>query len=165
MSDQAPALRPPPPPPADSDYDSILAAVMETARGRWFLQEYAQRNRNADTGALLTAIGRIESLLQAKPEVPADPADAGTIARVHRDIAGVLDALIECGAPSFLCNDLARHLKTLAALGAPAAAAPAMPAPAEPLTEPVAEPAAAPPRDPFADIRALSPEEKIALFT
>ena len=38
---------------ADSDYDSILRAVMETARGRWFLHEYVRRNRNADTSTLL----------------------------------------------------------------------------------------------------------------
>ncbi len=51
---------------ADSDYDSILSAVMETARGRWFLHEYVRRNRNADTGTLLAAIDRIESLLKAR---------------------------------------------------------------------------------------------------
>ena len=39
----------PPEPPADTDYDAICAAVTATARGRWFLEEYAKRNRNSDT--------------------------------------------------------------------------------------------------------------------
>ena len=34
---------------------------METARGRWFLAEYARRNRNADTTMLLKALDRIEA--------------------------------------------------------------------------------------------------------
>ncbi len=38
------------------DYDMIESAVMETARGRWFLQEYAKRNRIANTDEVLTAI-------------------------------------------------------------------------------------------------------------
>ena len=33
---------------------------METARGRWFLSEFAQRNRTADTKVLLEAISRLE---------------------------------------------------------------------------------------------------------
>ena len=39
----------PPEPPADTDYDAICAAVTATARGRWFLDEFAKRNRNTDT--------------------------------------------------------------------------------------------------------------------
>jgi chemotaxis regulatin CheY-phosphate phosphatase CheZ len=35
--------------------------MLETARGRWFLGEYARRNRSADTDVLLHAIGRLES--------------------------------------------------------------------------------------------------------
>ncbi len=35
--------------PNEQDYDAIREAFMETARGRWFLGEYAKRNRNADT--------------------------------------------------------------------------------------------------------------------
>lgn len=46
-----------------SQYDQIEAAVRETERGRWFLSEYARRNRNADTDVLLGAIHRIESVV------------------------------------------------------------------------------------------------------
>jgi chemotaxis regulatin CheY-phosphate phosphatase CheZ len=45
----------------EDDYGAIADAVMETARGRWFLGEYAKRNRTADTDLLLTAINRLES--------------------------------------------------------------------------------------------------------
>lgn len=51
---------------APADYDAIEEAVMETARGRWFLAEYARRNRNADTNMLLDAIGRIEQTLSGE---------------------------------------------------------------------------------------------------
>jgi chemotaxis regulatin CheY-phosphate phosphatase CheZ len=58
--------------PTESDYEAIEAAVMETMRGRWFLAEYAKRNRQADTSVLLAALDRIESVIRnertAKPE-------------------------------------------------------------------------------------------------
>lgn len=63
-SDQPPAVTNRTPPSAESDYESIHAAVMETVRGRWFLSEYARRNRHADTDVLLKAIGRIESFIE-----------------------------------------------------------------------------------------------------
>lgn len=46
-----------------SQYDAIEDAVRETERGRWFLTEYARRNRNADTEVLLDAIRRIENVV------------------------------------------------------------------------------------------------------
>jgi hypothetical protein len=55
-----------PPPAAQADYDAICAALMHTARGRWFLEEYAKRNRSADTKLLLTAIQRIEAVVCAE---------------------------------------------------------------------------------------------------
>ena len=48
----------------EADYDAICATVMESARGRWFLQEYARRNRNADTRVVLDAIERIEAVIR-----------------------------------------------------------------------------------------------------
>jgi hypothetical protein len=57
-------------PPAllrEEDYDAIEAAVMETARGRWFLAEFARRNRNADTAAVLGAIERLERAVAPRP--------------------------------------------------------------------------------------------------
>src|SRR6266508_799541 len=56
----------PPALPAQGDYDAICATVMESARGRWFLQEYARRNRNADTRLVLDAIERIEAVIRGE---------------------------------------------------------------------------------------------------
>ncbi|MCC5977011.1 MAG: hypothetical protein JJU21_03015 [Salinarimonas sp.] len=48
---------------SEADYEAIEGAVMETERGRWFLKEYARRNRAADTQMLLGAIERLESMM------------------------------------------------------------------------------------------------------
>jgi chemotaxis regulatin CheY-phosphate phosphatase CheZ len=47
------------------EYDAILAAVMETPRGRWFIEEFTRRNRTADTDKLLSAIEAIGNVAQA----------------------------------------------------------------------------------------------------
>lgn len=52
--------------PNEQDYDAIREAFMETARGRWFLGEYAKRNRNADTAMVLDAVAKIEEALAAQ---------------------------------------------------------------------------------------------------
>lgn len=46
------------------EYDAILAAVMETPRGRWFIEEFTRRNRTADTEKLLSAIEAIGNVAQ-----------------------------------------------------------------------------------------------------
>lgn len=48
--------------PEMEEYDTIEQAVMETNRGRWFLSEFARRNRNADTERLLEAIERLSQV-------------------------------------------------------------------------------------------------------
>ena len=50
-------------PVSDRDYEAIVSAIMETSRGRWFLSEYAKRNRQADTQMLVTAIDRMKETL------------------------------------------------------------------------------------------------------
>src|SRR3954452_20807766 len=50
----------------EAEYEAIEAAVMETARGRWFLAEFPRRNRTADTQVLLDAIGRLEQAVVAE---------------------------------------------------------------------------------------------------
>jgi hypothetical protein len=54
--------------PREEDYAAIAEAFMETSRGRWFLTEYAKRNRNADTRMVLDAVARIEQSLAAQRE-------------------------------------------------------------------------------------------------
>ncbi len=63
MSDAQYALSPSAAPPlSEADYDAIFAAVMETARGRWFLGEFAKRNRNTDSELVLAALDRVEAV-------------------------------------------------------------------------------------------------------
>lgn len=52
------------------EYDAILTAVMETPRGRWFMEEFARRNRNADTQTLLSAIESIGSVAKETTSAP-----------------------------------------------------------------------------------------------
>src|SRR6202161_4730184 len=54
--------------PSEEDYEAISQAFMETSRGRWFLGEYARRNRNADTRMVLDAVARIEESLVAQKQ-------------------------------------------------------------------------------------------------
>ncbi len=50
-------------PLSETDFEAIESAVMETARGRWFLREYARRHRTADTRMLVDAIGKLGSAM------------------------------------------------------------------------------------------------------
>ena len=50
--------------PIDADYEAIKAAVMETARGRWFLGEHARRNRHAETDRLAVLLEEIRAAVQ-----------------------------------------------------------------------------------------------------
>ena len=68
--------------PTQADYDAISTAFMETARGRWFLAEYARRNRNADTSMVLEAVARIEQTLAAQKQLPAESAAPDLLAAV-----------------------------------------------------------------------------------
>lgn len=56
---------------SENDYEAISEAVMETARGRWFMAEFARRNRQADTTQLLGAIARIERAVGVAVAEPA----------------------------------------------------------------------------------------------
>src|SRR5580692_11859820 len=86
----------PPAPAAQGDYDSICAALMHTERGRWFLEEYAKRNRSADTRLLLAAIERIEAVVcaernkQAQQGFRTDLLEmAQAITRTRAEVAGI----------------------------------------------------------------------------
>src|SRR5450756_2728719 len=58
--------------PSEADYEAINQAFMETSRGRWFLGEYAKRNRNADTRMVLDAVERIEHTIAAQKQPAPD---------------------------------------------------------------------------------------------
>src|SRR5436305_3208569 len=58
--------------PSEEDYAAIHEAFMETSRGRWFLGEYAKRNRNTDTRLVLDAVARIEESLAEQRQAAAE---------------------------------------------------------------------------------------------
>jgi chemotaxis protein CheZ len=67
------------------EYEAIEKAVMESARGRWFLQEFAKRNRAADTLTLLEAIGRLQGALAGTmPGSPPPMAEITSLAEAIR---------------------------------------------------------------------------------
>lgn len=76
--------------PGEEDYAAISEAFMETARGRWFLSEYAKRNRNADTRLVLDAVARLEEsfAVQKQAVEPPDPRPA-----IAEAIAAIRDAV------------------------------------------------------------------------
>jgi len=45
----------------DDDYCTILATIVQTARGRWFLREYAKRSRHTEIEMILTEISKLKS--------------------------------------------------------------------------------------------------------
>jgi hypothetical protein len=78
--------------PREEDYNAISEAFMETSRGRWFLGEYAKRNRNADTRMVLDAVARIEETIAAqKKPVPDDN-------RLAEALAAIKAVLVEARA-------------------------------------------------------------------
>src|ERR1700731_1793375 len=72
--------------PSEDDYDAISHAFMETSRGRWFLGEYAKRNRNADTRMVLDAVARIEEALVAQRQPPPESGLAEALAAIRRAV-------------------------------------------------------------------------------
>jgi hypothetical protein len=183
------------PPQGDSDqgnpdYDIILTALMESARGRAFLEEHARRSRVTETATLLTAIQRIEALLVSRSLEPAGQTEATPSAMqcLSPPQAELLDVDVfeaeppqneNCApqteirerieAPDASELDIksfqaaAEHVSAIEFLG-PESVSAAKRAEPQLLSEHQAEAAQRQQRDPFADIRALSDEEKIALF-
>src|SRR5580692_2704322 len=74
--------------PREEDYEAIREAFMETSRGRWFLGEYARRNRNADTRMVLDAVARIEETLAAQRQPAPESGLAEALFAIRRAVDG-----------------------------------------------------------------------------
>lgn len=91
---------------AESDYQSFCEALSATARGRAFLEEFARRNRQADTQVVLTALERLEATARAhSPEAD----------RIRQDLRALLDTL-RSARPQTENTPTAIKAATLAAL-------------------------------------------------
>ncbi len=74
--------------PSETEYEAMCTAFAETERGRWFLAQYAKRNRNADTTMVIEAIKRIEQAVArqvpSRPSVPIAAALAQSISDLRQ---------------------------------------------------------------------------------
>jgi hypothetical protein len=137
----------------DGDYDAICAAVMESARGRWFLEEYAHGNRKPWRSNRSCLFPPIDSSRE--------------LTAVH--IRAALCAVPVSGMPR---ADAPPSPATAPAPVEPIAPPPA-PAPIQPITATPAAPARSAARpvpraaqnDPLAALKAMTDEKRIALFT
>lgn len=78
--------------PSEADYEAISEAFMETSRGRWFLKEYARRNRNADTAMVLEAVARIETAVAAQTAAAGQPDDTARLDEALTAFRAILEA-------------------------------------------------------------------------
>lgn len=99
----------------EHDFGAIEAAVMETERGRWFLAQYAQRNRNADTNMLLASIGKLEAAVSGERSMQ-------QIERVRFDLVEMAKTIallkIEIAAPGVAGAEASRFDEATEALDA-----------------------------------------------
>ena len=82
------------------DYEALEAAVMQTHRGRWFLNEYLRRHQNDETRRMLKALQRLaEASAQFVPAGPAAETPAAAMLESLRlllaDTANRLARLLE----------------------------------------------------------------------
>ena len=54
----------------NENFESLEAAVLETPRGRWFLEEYAKRQRSAETLAILDILKKLENSMTTSSFMP-----------------------------------------------------------------------------------------------
>ena len=172
----------PPPGLTEDDFEAIEDAVMETARGRWFLREFARRARAADTGRLLEALQRIERVISGQSAIPGGfgPEDHALALDERRQrFAEIAWTLRERGYDGAICTLIENEARALARLAesvrgnvALVEAKPpvtALPAPAPPparATPPVSPPQPVGRRlDALRELERLPAREKAALFS
>lgn len=103
--------------PREEDYAAISEAFMETSRGRWFLTEYAKRNRNADTRMVLDAVERIEASLAKQREESSQREEDIAAQNLAADLAAQQQAAAEAAAAAATAAET-RLAETLAAIRA-----------------------------------------------
>ncbi|MDE2362583.1 MAG: hypothetical protein KGM42_07885 [Hyphomicrobiales bacterium] len=132
----------PPPGVTAADYEAIEDAVMETARGRWFLLEYARRQRAAETQRLSDAVDRLESAIAGMATPAAAPAPREqpvaqpneTAEAVAERLSDIVWTMRERGVGDQFCAELEKQIKIIRTLRVELQetrpAEPALPAPA-----------------------------------
>jgi hypothetical protein len=73
-------------PVLSESFDDVLHAVQETARGRWFLDEFAKRKKAEDTAVILAAVVKLESAISRMPE-PTQDSEHAALDKAKKAIA------------------------------------------------------------------------------
>ena len=148
-----------------ADYDAIEAAVMETARGRWFLIEYDRRSRAAETTQLMEAVARLEqavgtgghAALPAPKQIAIagpDKAPSPGAAAIGERLQDIAWNMRERGFDDAICSAIEEQARMVLGLAAP-----------PPKTAPALAPAGPDPRvEALARIDRMPLAEKLALF-
>jgi hypothetical protein len=80
-------------PRSAAEYAAIEATLQKTPRGRWFLAEFARRNRTADTDLLLQAIAKLELAFERSGRDKPEPQVAGPDVRPAAEAASAAMAM------------------------------------------------------------------------
>ena len=72
---------------SEDEYRTIESALLESARGRWFLAEHGRRARRLDSALLEDAIGRLQTSLRQPPAL---------LDQLQGEIGGI--EIAHCGA-------------------------------------------------------------------
>jgi len=78
----------------EESFEAIEQAVMETARGRWFLAEFASRTRQADTASLLKSITRLERVIARSEPLEERFASRAKLSRLIDDLDMLVATLV-----------------------------------------------------------------------
>ncbi len=104
--------------PQEAEYDAVYAAVTATERGRWFLTEYASRNRQADIDLLVAATARIEAAIRGDAVPPSAAVSdrdltemAATIDRIRTAIGTERTRLSGIGATAERIREITSELR------------------------------------------------------
>ena len=106
----------------EADYEAIEDAVMETARGRWFLKEYARRMRAAETAGLLSVLERIEKMVKSSGSASTIPEEmlpaqaASQIEKISERLLDISWYMRERGIDGSACSAIDSEARQLAAL-------------------------------------------------
>lgn len=84
----------------ESEYRQIEAALLETARGRWFLAEHSRRSRRMESTALEQALAQLKSSLRDPPAL---------LGRLQSELEGI-GALLDDAKQKLLARDGARDI-------------------------------------------------------
>ncbi|MGA8077179.1 MAG: hypothetical protein WB868_07315 [Xanthobacteraceae bacterium] len=101
--------------PQETEYDAVYAAVSATERGRWFLTEFASRNRYADTRPLIAALARIEAAVVGADALSYQSRTTSNVAAAAEEIADIAFGLRERGADRALCDALDAAVRQISA--------------------------------------------------